>query len=868
MNKKKMVRMIGVMLIGAQSVFLMNGLQMSPKTASAGPVTDNPYLQRFYELYADINDQSNGYFSKEGLPYHSIETLMVEAPDQGHESVSETVSYYAWLEAMQGRLTGDFTGLTKAWDVIENYYIPTDLDQPGQTGYDPSSPATYASEYNLPDYYPSKLEFGATEGVDPIANELKNAYGTSKIYGMHWLVDADNFYGYGRRGDGTSSPSYINTFQRGRQESTWETIPHPSWEDFSWGGVNGFLPFFTIDNSYSKQWRYTNAPDADARLVQVMYYANQWAKEKGVNIDTYNAKAAKMGDYLRYAMFDKYFSKIGAQKLEAGTGYDACHYLMSWYYAWGGGLDANWSWRIGCSHAHFGYQNPMAAWVLSTDEDIEPLSTNGKRDWADSLTRQLEFYQWLQSSEGAIAGGATNSYNGSYDSYPAGTSTFHGMAYEEHPVYADPGSNTWMGWQAWSMQRVAQYYYETGDVRVKPLLDKWAAWVASVVQLNADGTFAIPSELSWSGQPDTWTGSSTGNTNLHCTVASYGTDLGVTASLADALTYYAAAVKKYAPAENYQTAYTVATELLNRMWTLYRDDKGVAAPETRADYKRFFEQIVYVPDNYSGSMANGDQIVKGVKFIDLRTKYKNDPDFARLVECYNNGTDFTITYHRYWAQAEIAIANATVALLFDEPDPTPTPTPVVTEVPDPTDVPTPIPTPTDVPVPTPTDVPVPTPTEVPQPTATPIPDPDGKIHVNVTPQSQPATNTLGGRFVVTADEAVDLSKVAIRYYYTMEGDTAQNTFVDSAQLNMNKAPWSVSITSNVHASVVRVDGNKYFMELTFTCDQGLDADGRLELGVRLSKNDWSMYDQTNDYSYTSGAVVLYNNQVVSGNAPY
>ena len=45
----------------------------------------------------------------------------------------------------------------------------------------------------------------------------------------------------------------------------------------------------------------------------------------------------------------------------------------------------------------------------------------------------------------------------------------------ENPVYADPGSNTWFGMQAWSMQRVAEYYYKTGDERAKDLLDKWVA---------------------------------------------------------------------------------------------------------------------------------------------------------------------------------------------------------------------------------------------------------------------------------------------------------------------------------------------------------------------------------------------------------
>ena len=872
MKKKKVIGAIGALVFGTQCIFPVNGLAHGDKVVKAEIVSDNPYVQRFLELYADINDPANGYFSKDGLPYHSVETLLVEAPDQGHESVSETASYYVWLEAMRGRVTGDFSGVAKAWDVAENYYIPTDEDQPGQGGYDPSSPATYAAEYNLPDYYPSRLDFSAAKGRDPIANELKQAYNTDKLYGMHWLVDADNFYGYGRRGDGTSTPSYINTFQRGRQESTWETIPHPSWEDFSWGGQSGFLPFFTIDNNYSKQWRYTDAPDADARMVQVMYYADKWAKEQGKNIDTYVDKATKMGDYLRYAMFDKYFSKIGAEKLDPGTGYDACHYLMSWYYSWGGGLQADWAWRIGCSHCHFGYQNPMAAWVLSTDPDMKPLSTNGQRDWADSLTRQIEFYQWLQSEEGAIAGGATNSYNGSYDTYPAGTSTFYGMAYEEHPVYADPGSNVWFGWQAWSMQRMAQYYYETGDVRVKNLLDKWASWVASVVRLNADGTFAIPSNLSWSGQPDTWTGSYTGNHNLHCTVETYGQDLGVTASLANALTYYVAAVKKHTPSEDYQTAYTIATELLNRMWTLYRDDKGVAVPEVREDYKRFFEQEVYVPSNYSGTMASGDEIVPGVKFIDLRSQYRNDPDFARLEEAYRNGEDFTITYHRFWAQAEIAIANATVALLFDDTNPTVTPTDIPTETPTPTDTPTETPTPTDTPTetPTPTDTPTETPTPTPTdiPTETPTPTPVSNIKVTVNNQGQATTNTLGGQFSVTSQDPVDLSKLSIRYYYTVEGNAAQNSFVDNAQISLNRSPWYVNLTSGTTVSIVPVSGNQYYLEIKFSSNETLDAGGRVEAGIRVAKSDWSNYDQSNDYSYTNGVVVIYNNRVVSGTAPY
>ena len=70
---------------------------------------------------------------------------------------------------------------------------------------------------------------------------------------------------------------------------------------------NGFLDLFTGDNSYAKQWRYTIAPDADARAIQATYWADIWAKEQGENVDEEVSKSSKMGDYLRYSMFDKYF---------------------------------------------------------------------------------------------------------------------------------------------------------------------------------------------------------------------------------------------------------------------------------------------------------------------------------------------------------------------------------------------------------------------------------------------------------------------------------------------------------------------------------------------------------------------------------
>ncbi|GAA5073354.1 hypothetical protein HNP84_008559 [Thermocatellispora tengchongensis] len=625
---------------------------------------DGEYTQRFLTMYNKLKDPANGYFSPQGVPYHSIETLMVEAPDHGHETTSEAYSYYLWLEAVYGRVTGDWSKFNDAWASMERYIIPATADQPTNSFYNPSKPATYAGEWDDIKQYPSKLDTSVTVGVDPIANELKTAYGTSDIYGMHWLLDVDNTYGFGRCGDGTTKPAYINTYQRGPEESVFETVPQPSCDTFAHGGRNGFLDLFTGDSSYAKQWKYTNAPDADARAVQVAYWAHTWATEQGKasQISTTVSKAAKMGDYLRYAMYDKYFKKQGCTSTScpAGTGKDSASYLLSWYYAWGGALDssAGWAWRIGSSHNHSGYQNPMAAWVLSNVDALKPKGTTAVQDWSTSLKRQLEFYRWLQSAEGAIAGGATNSWQGHYATPPSNLPTFYGMTYDWQPVYHDPPSNQWFGFQAWTMERVAELYYATGNTDAKVVLDKWVKWATDNTTINADGTYRIPSTLVWSGQPDTWNPANPGaNANLHVTIRDYTTDVGVAGSYAKVLMYYAAR-------SGDTEARDIAKALLDGMWENHQDAKGVSVPETKADYNRLDDPI-YIPAGWTGKMPNGDTIDSNSTFISIRSFYKRDPDWPK-VQSYLDGTGPapTFNYHRFWAQVDVAVALAEYGRLF------------------------------------------------------------------------------------------------------------------------------------------------------------------------------------------------------------
>jgi len=633
------------------------------------------YRAAFLAQYNKLKDPDSGYFrSFSGLlvPYHSVETLMVEAPDHGHQTTSEAFSYYLWLEAAYGQLEGDWAPFNAAWASMEKFIIPAHADQPTNDRYNPADPATYAPEHPRMDAYPAVLDGNVPVGADPIAGELKAAYGTDDIYGMHWLLDVDNTYGFGRCGDGTTAPAYLNTYQRGSSESVWETIPQPSCDTFAHGGPNGYLDLFTKDASYAKQWKYTNAPDADARAVQVAYLANQWAtaQGKGADVAATVKKASKMGDYLRYAMFDKYFKKIGncvgPAACPAGNGKDSEHYLMSWYYAWGGATDtsAGWAWRIGDGAAHQGYQNPLAAYALANDPAMKPISATGSADWAKSMDRQLEFLQWLQSAEGGIAGGATNSWDGQYATPPSGSATFYGMYYDPQPVWHDPPSNRWFGFQAWGLERVAALYQQTGDARAKKVLDKWVPWAIANTTVGTGGSFQIPSDMAWTGKPDTWNPSAPGaNTGLHVQVQNHSTDVGVAAS-------YAKILLNYAARSGNAQARTVGEGLLDAMLA-HTDAIGIAVPETRTDYNRFDDEYnagsgegVYVPPGWTGDMPNGDPIAAGADFLSIRSFYLDDPQWPKVQSYLDGGPAPTFTYHRFWAQAEIATAFSTHVQLF------------------------------------------------------------------------------------------------------------------------------------------------------------------------------------------------------------
>ena len=695
MISKKNKSLVSAVLAAAVSASAVLPCITTSVAGVSAASSDATYKDRFMSLYDDVitNGKKNGYLSSDGVPYHARETVCVEAPDYGHETTSEAMSYIVWVGAMHDVLSGKGGELSKAWKTME-VMIPD--EQENFWDVDKLS-AQFGFECDEPTDYPEGQKTSSSNtGENPLYSTFKKAYKSDDgLYLMHWLADVDDWYGYGDGGF-----TFINTFQRGEQESVFETVPHPSIETLEYGMKNrGLKGIFNTDSEVAKQWAYTNAPDAEDRAIQAVYFANRY----NAGDSSVSALAGKMGDQLRNDMFDKYYKAIGCQDPQkdssGGSGLKGQHYLMAWYTSWGGMLGKEdwgaWAWQIGCSHSHEFYQNPLAAYGLLYDSAINKgmKSSGATDDYKESFKRQMELYLWLQSADGPIAGGCTNSYRGRYEKYPSDMPTFHDMVYLEHPVYADPGSNHWIGNQVWAVQRLAELYYvvkEDGDQfkdtigglsleeALATILDKWVGWFIENTELTDDGDYAIPATLDWSGTPNgDWSGKYKENSGLTCEITAMGNaDVGCVSSLADTLIYYAAATGAKAPSKGGDTgeqALYLAQQLLDRQWNIARDEVGLSRTESNGSLNRIFEQEVHVPSNYSGTMPNGDKIESGIKFIDIRTMYREDDMFNDLEDYYNehgDTKDFELHYHRFWHEGDAMMALGAMALLYPDLAPT------------------------------------------------------------------------------------------------------------------------------------------------------------------------------------------------------
>ena len=736
-SKKTKALTAGILSAVMSATAIMPAMSSAANEYAKENGANESYAKMFASLYDDVmtHGQENGYLSSQnnggdsfGIPYHAVETLCVEAPDYGHETTSEAMSYIVWVAAMhdilasKGTIEGSTGDIKKAWTTMEAM-IPGWSKASGRSDIQYSSiwskdrlKADTAPEKDTPQEYPTQNV--GQDAVNPLYSIYKSAYGTDNgYYLMHWLADVDDWYGFGKKTPGEGKFVFINTFQRGEQESCFETVPHPCLEELKHGNNDGIKGIFNGPN-VAAQYAFTNAPDAEDRAIQAIYFANNF----GIDCGELSGLAGKMGDQCRNDMFDKYYHAIGCQDINA-TGQSGKlgdeggqHFLMAWYTSWGGALnDYSWAWQIGASHSHQFYQNPLAAYALIDDSAINSgmKSQGATEDYKESLKRQIEMYLWLQSVEGPFAGGCTNSYRGRYEKYPDGYPTFYDMVYVPHPVYADPGSNHWIGNQVWPMQRLAELYYyvktngESDAIKgmtfgglslteaLEALIERWVVWFEENTHFNyttEDGTtmaYAIPSTLDWGSSdtdysvaPDTWTGTYNpqGNQKLHCTIGGYGMgDIGCVSSLCNTLIYYAKAQgvdPSFAMEDKGTTTAEkglyLANKLLSTQWELGRDEIGIAFEDHNGSLKRIFEEEVYIPSNYKGTMPDGSKLENGATFSSIRESYADDEMYQAAKKVYEDTgatDDYYFKLHRFWHHGDALMSYGSMALIYPEVTP-------------------------------------------------------------------------------------------------------------------------------------------------------------------------------------------------------
>ena len=198
-----------------------------------------------------------------------------------------------------------------------------------------------------------------------------------------------------------------------------------------------------------------------------------------------------------------------------------------------------------------------------------------------------------------------------------------------------------------------------------------------------------------------------------------------------------------------------------------------------------------------------------------------------------------------------------------EPTPTLTPTPEPTVVPTATIVPTPT-KPTQKPTPTATPkktaaVKTKEPPKPPVKTAVAPPKPETKLELkykNGRPNANSETIYPMFTIVNKGNQNVKLSNVKIRYYYLKEGNAPETFWCDSFTKG----------SGNVTANFVTMSNKKpnadSYIEIGFTEQAGeIKAGESLELAIGFAKNDWSQYDQSNDYSYSPSRIYFTWNKV-------
>lgn len=117
-------------------------------------------------------------------------------------------------------------------------------------------------------------------------------------------------------------------------------------------------------------------------------------------------------------------------------------------------------------------------------------------------------------------------------------------------------------------------------------------------------------------------------------------------------------------------------------------------------------------------------------------------------------------------------------------------------------------------------------------------DKPSEVEVGISIAQSGSANNPVFTLTIASDEQVDLSKVAVRYYFTKADTKEMNFWCDNAGLALNEAPWYMSIGSAVKYEFVKTS-NGYYLEMTMKDADAKVTSGTLTMQTRMANTDWS-----------------------------